>query len=278
MIIRIKPEEFGAIRPLFADFEFYDLGVTSVFEHNFPGRLYVDSKKYPQSSFLYLGQKTFYLVGDPDNQAFNESLKKELYSNIIPKHINVSKDPNFVLIPEANWHKNLNDIFHVLKDSKRVYYEFTQDHGSNPEGKMPNDYKLIEFTEKALQIDGIKENEWIQSWILNIYKTHENFIARAFGFCIIYKKKTVVCVGLCNYINNASTRCEIGVGTLESHQKKGLAKYLISRMITHCLNQNIRKIGWHTGSDNIASQKTTLAGGFQFKREYPIYLIPKSQY
>ena len=81
-MIRLKPDQFNKAVPLFAEMAGWNVYVTAVLHQSTPGRVYVDNLEAPRSGFA-VSLDCAYLVGDPDNTAFNQALKRELAETLL---------------------------------------------------------------------------------------------------------------------------------------------------------------------------------------------------
>lgn len=66
MIPELKDTEFDIVRPLFSNFEKYQLKTLSVFERNKYGRIFVNDKNNPSSGFCFQEKYFSVLQGLPE--------------------------------------------------------------------------------------------------------------------------------------------------------------------------------------------------------------------
>lgn len=67
--------------------------------------------------------------------------------------------------------------------------------------------------------------------------------------------------GWCTSEYNSGDRCEVGIGTLEPHQHRGVATALGSAFVERARAQGYSHIGWHCWADNLPSSATALKNG-----------------
>jgi RimJ/RimL family protein N-acetyltransferase len=83
MLHKLRPAEFGRIRPLYAGWRF-DLRVNSLLNSYSRGQVYVDRVVNPQTAVAWIDDM-FYLVGEESNEAFRRSWPRWLNEVILPK-------------------------------------------------------------------------------------------------------------------------------------------------------------------------------------------------
>ncbi len=272
LIHELKNDEFQLVRHLFADIEKYNLSVRSVFEKNYRGRIFVDSKEKPSSGFMYLGRRTFNFVGSSENTRFIKSLMKVLKKDIFPNN-REKGSKKFMIFFDDCWEKEITSLFEDLSIEERMFYNLKR------EDKKKLEYTLSpEFMFERVDSDFIEKKTYIypdeipvERWITYLWGTHENFFSKAFAFAIVYDEKLVVSTSFCNYLAEDMSRCEIGIITKSDYHRKGLGKNLITHVLEYCWQQEIDEVEWHTAVENIASRKLAESVGFKFSREYKIY-------
>jgi RimJ/RimL family protein N-acetyltransferase len=63
-------------------------------------------------------------------------------------------------------------------------------------------------------------------------------------------------------------RCELGVYVHPGFRRRGLATLITAAAVETCLDHGMQQIGWHCGSDHVASRRIAEAVGFAFSRQY----------
>ncbi len=272
MITELNFDKFHIGRKLFSKLEETDLSITSVFENNYFGRLFVDNPNNPSSAFMELGRRTFLFVGSEKNTSFNESVNKEIYEKIIPQKMSeyVSKFCYFIF--DENWLDVIPKIFLDCTKETRKYYVFDKLKIKNWKDLLPESYSIHKTDADFLERKEVRDSRLTIKWINEIYGSEERFLQRSHGFCLIYQNKELASNNFVNYVNNKRDRIEMGIVTNKHHQRKGLSKLLVSANLEYCLSEGLTKIGWHTNVNNIASQKTAESVGFKHERDYIIYI------
>ncbi len=272
MFAELTPENYRKVRKMFSSIEEIDLSVTSVFENNYQGRILVDNLDNPSSTFLNLGHRTFMFVGEETNIDFNLSIIEEINRNIIPTRMSHFVNKFFFIIFDKNWLETIPRLFPESILETRKHYVFDKLKIPNWQKLIPESYFVHQIDKDTLQKEAVKKHMMINKWITDLYGTYDSFLERGLGFFMIYKDEEIVSYNIINYVNDKRDRIELGIITEEKFQGKGLTKLLVSATLEHCVNEGIKKIGWHTNVKNIASQKTAESVGFTHERDYIIYI------
>jgi RimJ/RimL family protein N-acetyltransferase len=272
MLREVSKTDYDDIRFLFSKIEEYDQSITSVFEGNYYGQVFVDNLDNPSSGFIQLGRRTVILSGEESNIEFNKSVKTEVYGKIIPKKMKNYVNKFFYIVHDPNWVTVIPTIFPNSIIDSRKYYIFNEMKHTDWRERLPKMYSIHKIDEEFLNSEVSMNPRLLEGWIRELYGTQEKFLQRGFGYCLVYQNKEIASYNFINYINEKRDRVEMGIVTETQFQRKGLSKLLVYATLEHCLNEGITKIGWHTNSQNIASQKTAESVGFVLNRDYDIYI------
>ena len=87
---------------------------------------------------------------------------------------------------------------------------------------------------------------------------------------VILKQENKVVAGICfKGPPDENGKVEIGYGTEESHQNRGIISEAIKKVVEWAFEQkNIKIVSAETDFDNIVSQKVLINNGFKKKKEY----------
>ena len=258
-------------RSLFLKIEEFDLSITSVFEGHYFGRIFVDDVFNPKSGFLELGKRTLILAGEENNQFFNSFVEEQIFSRILPVRMKDYKFKEFYIIFENNWRDTIPKIYPKSRIHTRKYYTFKELVIPNWKIKLPDDYSINLVDKAFLEKDIEDSSNLLRNWITDLYGSEDNYLSRGIGFCLVYQDKEIASYNLVNYIDDKRERAEMGIVTKDNFQRKGLSKLLVSACLEYCLKEGIKEIGWHTSSQNIASQRTAESVGFVLDRDYDIF-------
>lgn len=99
------------------------------------------------------------------------------------------------------------------------------------------------------------------------YGSCENYLEKGYGYAAI-KNNEIVARAIMSF--SFQDKNNISVNTLESHRRKGLSSYLVSKVVEETLNLNHLPI-WDCNEYNKASEKTAEKCGFKLVREDKVY-------
>lgn len=268
----LEKTNFHKARSLFSKLEEYDLSITSVFEGNYYGQIFVDDLEDPSSGLIQLGRRTIILAGNENNIEFKRGVKSKVYEKLIPIKMKDYVNKFFFIIHDSNWVTVIPTLFPNSIIDTRKYYTFKEMKHTNWRERLPEMYSIHKIDEEFLKSEVSMNPRLLEGWIRELYGTQEKFLQRGFGYCLVYQDKEIASYNFINYINEGRDRVEMGIVTETQFQRKGLSKLLVSATLEHCLNEGITKIGWHTNEKNIASQKTAESIGFVLDRDYNLFL------
>jgi len=72
---------------------------------------------------------------------------------------------------------------------------------------------------------------------------------------------------------NVGDRCEIGIATVEKHQRKGIAALVTGSFLAEAHRRGYTRVGWDCWTRNEASGATARKAGFTLVEEYPATVI-----
>ena len=87
----------------------------------------------------------------------------------------------------------------------------------------------------------------------------DDFFSKSFGLIPVYENQVA---GWCLSEYNTGDHCEIGIATLEPHQRKGIATILTKAFLAEAAQRGYRHVGWDCWERNEASASTARKAGF----------------
>lgn len=270
-MIRLKPNQYAQVAPLFAQMGEWNVYVTAVLHQTSPGRVYVDNLDAPQSGFLVSIDRS-YLVGNPRNAAFNAALRDELHATLLAGDRVNPADPELVLsVASPQWEPALADM---LGDwhwppiwGRNQHFTFDQPQ-LNWQTALPAGYTIARLDANLLQAQGKNLPQTIADSIRIGWQNEANFLQHGFGFVALHGEE-IACWCLADA--TVADRCEIGIETAVSHRNRGLATAVTAATVEFCQNNGFRHIGWHCEANNYASSRTAEKVGFVQERAYSDY-------
>ena len=265
-MILLTARQYEILMPLVAPLD-YHLALQSIVQGKTSARVYVDRVQRPQAAFLW-NKGTAWLLGSPFN-SFNDDLRDTLescYFRILREH----GAGHFRLHYDERRGTVLDRVFLGLKreEYQRSYYHMDAG-GKKWDVNLHPDFRIVEIDEALLasehgNIDRVRDET------VSERDSVEDFLDNSFGYAAM---KCDEIVSWCMSEYNRGNRCELGIATIEGHQKEGLATQVARAVIGHAVKQGVYSIGWHCWRNNEPSVRTALKIGFKHRLDYGIYKI-----
>lgn len=261
LIQEIEPRDYERLRPIMADLSAIHLNVTAILDGTCPGRVYADDVAHPRTAYLISGN-WHYLAGATDNQAFNEALNAAL-----------PRDDCFVLFCDPERWSGALDV--VLRDTyalraTRHYYTLAQHRIPDWQDRIPEGFSMQRVDAGFLAAER-KNQDNVVEWIMDEWKSLDDFIHRGFGFCLVHEDEDVVASwSLLDYVQG--DRCEMGIETDWNYRRQGLGSLTAAATAAYALGQGFSTIGWHCWHNNVGSIGVAGNVGFEKAAEYGIYI------
>lgn len=266
-MIQLSPNEAQVARAIFAPLEHHTM-VYAFFENNLEAKLFVDNASQPTAGMIaYKNRYAF--GGDPNQNAFNAGILQHFAEiELAPR-----KGRAFLASFTSDaWIQTLQTLFQddeVIIDS-RLYLQITPE--QNTPTALPDGFSLHAVTPEFLS-SGIGGMELLVEEIHSERTSPEDFFAKGFGICPVYENQIA---GWCLSEYNTNDRCEVGIATLEPHQRKGIATTLTKIFLNEAAQRGIRHVGWKCWEQNQASVATAYKAGFSLvHREQAVVVIYK---
>lgn len=272
-MITLSPAEFGCAKSLFSELTEMHLFATAVFNHDLPGRIYVDNSENPKSGFMSTKELQF-LAGNPDNMAFNSALKQVLRQTIcIGDAPEVTLEEIDLTFVGASWLERLPFLFGDWRwpplPNQAGHYRLESLQGNWREN-VPDGYTILPLDRQnvAHYADDLTQ--------FNV-KQFADFGATDFGFCAVWNGR-IVC--MCGSDVVSGQACEIGIETLPEHRRKGLATVTTAATVEYALAAGLSDIRWICEVGNKGSVKTAVNVGFteQFQSHSYFFILDEAEH
>lgn len=249
----LEPHQFVIAQPLFEPFDSYHLAQQAVLAGVMPGQVWVDDLSNPRVGFLSSSEGQ-YLAGDPEYTTVYTELRE-----IIPYYA-------YLLVDTLDWEPVLNQVWKnpAARRHYRQHYLFSQKNAPTWREYMPEGARVVNIDENLLKLNHLENFGAVEDW-LDGWGTHENFLARGCGTCIVIGE-TIASYSLMDL--GIGDRCEIGIVTDIHYRRQGLGKLAVSATIESCLKRGYREIGWQCLRSNAGSIATAKRTGFAWERDY----------
>lgn len=255
-------------RSLFQPLERTHALVPAFFDGQVRARLFVDDPASPQAGFLVYNSRVL-CAGDPDAD-FLEEMKNRFASDLLPAHRQKGNESFVFLFPAGVRPTTVEGIFsgYQLYYGTRQYYE-TATFDPAPAPPLPEGFSMHWITPEFLASD-IAGLDAVREEMCSERSSVDDFLAYSFGVCPVCEGKVA---GWCMSEYNTGTRCEIGIATLEKHQRKGIATLVTRFFLAEARRRGYDRVGWDCWAGNIPSAATARKAGFTLVEEYAALVV-----
>lgn len=260
---------FDEIRSLFSCSDHLRFTIDAVIAGNSPGRIWVDNHNKPTVALLWDTYHCYYLGGTANNDQFNVDLKELLFDEIIPVVIEKNREIYKVEYSYKEWEPILEKILETKFPVKVARKFFILDTLLTRQWKeiLPSNFKVRKIDKNLFESD-IRYIERIRDEINECWYSVDDFLARGFGFCLIYSSKEMEEVqGWCTGEYFSEGKCGIGIETFQGYRRRGFATAMASAFVEHSLSINIQPY-WDASADNHASVRVAEKVGFKQIQDY----------
>lgn len=273
----LQRNEYSKIRHLIKDIPTNPV-INGVIDGHNRGRIYVDEHQIPSAAMLWAKNEMFYLIGNPNNKAFNSSVEKLIINKIKTEAISIGDDCfNLELYPYKGWEPMINFIFtNKLCIGERVPFEFDYNEYVRKTVDLnltvPEHYQIEKIDRKLIKMDG---EGIIEQEVLKFWETIDTFLEKGIGTAVINEGKII---GTCLSVFVSGTDFEIGINTYQTeHRGKGLATAMANRFIQICIERGGTPY-WKT--ENFRKDSIAIANklGFRQLNNYYVFYLPFNQF
>lgn len=263
MPVVLEPEMYPSVSSLFDDTITHHLAVSSVLSGTLPGRIYVDDPSHPTAAILIAANQSRVYVGGERSAS--------LLSDVIELLYNPFHAPRYwfiLLYPSNEWKATIEHALHGLgsASSLRQYYHLTGPTRSSAVS-LPAGITLAQISPTLLEDERLTNRDLLVDEIHSESPSLDYFFGQRFGYCALDDRQLV---GWCLAEYHYQNRYELGIETIESHQRRGIATYVASAVIQQAFTDDATEIGWDCWADNAASIATALKLGFKKEFDYPV--------
>lgn len=265
-LYELNPNEYRKVGPIFASLV-YNLAIESILKGLTPARIYVNNLDHPRTALIQAGQKLF--LAGPVGAGEMRDLHQLIRDEIIPNGKGV-EDALYLQV-DPNWQKGqVEEILAGLYpvERKRMYLECSKLQ-QDWRGLLPSGYRLTAVDKQLVEKDHLENIDYLREELCSERPSIADFLEKSFGFCILREDRLA---SWCLSEYNTGDRCEIGVATVDEHQRRGLATVATLALVDHALERGYRRIGWHCWSRNLPSVALAKRAGFGNEFSYSIYI------
>jgi hypothetical protein len=256
LVTELELNQFCQARPIFSGMGMH-LAVESILAGETAARIFIDDAETPKAALTWAGNRV-YIAGNVVGAGFGEVLGKY-----------VSTRGQFVAYCGTGALDGAEELlsgYHVGRRG-RFYYE------ENPsrvnEVEPPEGYRVERISEELLGLH-LEHTDEVKEEMCSERSSIEEFFEKSFGFAAYHSREFA---SWCMSEYNLGNRCDVGIETVNEHQRKGLAVLVASVMFKYAEGVGIRRVGWHCWADNEASIATAEKLGLKRIVEYTVLAV-----
>ena len=243
------------LRPLFAPLPY--LNIDSVVAGLTPATVYVDEIEVSKTAVIWYQHKV--VVGGLVNEEMVANIHPFLDKQLRAEMQTVGLEW-FMLMGTPAWQTYFPNLLPALrqKSADRLYYRLDASR-MDWQTAVPQNLTLRPVDAALLADSTLQNLDWVKEELVSERASIADFLDKSFGYCVLHNQEIIA---WCMSEYNCGNRCELGIATAESWQRKGLARLTATAVIAHATQQGIDDIGWSCWADNIPSVRTAEALGF----------------
>jgi RimJ/RimL family protein N-acetyltransferase len=236
MIYELNENEYYKVRPLIKGIQDMNICLNGIIDGNNQGKIWVDNLDEPKVAIVWAIGCTYFIIGDIENEGFNNSLDSYITNVIGPDCLNTYGGTHFVVtLHEDKWEDKLDNIFNHRNPYKQYEYCY-----------IFNENMYKELT-----------------------KVQDNL---PYGYTVKRIEKDIISNCFSGYVSG--NLCEIVIRTYEEeNERKGFGTFVARTFIDYCISNRIIP-HWSTTEDNIGSTSIAEKCGFEIYKKFITYCFP----
>jgi RimJ/RimL family protein N-acetyltransferase len=278
MVYKFDKTSYGSLHPLFEPLVYHPMWM-AVLDCVYPGEVYVDDPDTPGTAFL----STFitsqddgvwgYLVGNPENEAFNQALNQA----ILGREIIGQSTPVLLLTcyPE-DWHGRLGELFapRAPTPMPRRHY-ICRELNYDWRAHLPAGFSMHPLSTALLSRPRLTVPEEVRK-TAGKWDSYAGMGMRDFGFVVVHDDPKVGGAQVVSWATvDFVTRVggDAGVFTVDKYRQRGLATIAAAAAVEYGLAQGLSFVNWTCAKDNPGSIRTAEKLGFERLSDYKMHLL-----
>jgi len=269
MLYHLAENDYERVRPVFEGMDDH-LAVNSIITGTTPAIIYVDHPARPKAALTWTKHR-FYLAGDAGNNAFNDALGRLFTTQLCPRAIAAGMRGFVLYYSPGSWEDRIDVILKnkfPTKHLRQLWAVSELERDWRP--LMPAGFSMRRVDSDLLAKAGLENRATLIAEMQSERASVEEFLSKSFGFCMLHGEEIA---GWCLSEYNSENGCEVGVETVETYRRQGIATLTTLALIEHALAQGMARIGWHAWAGNEGSIATANRIGFEKVTDYPVFYV-----
>lgn len=275
MIYELNENEYYKIRPLIKGRTEMNIPLNGIIGGSNQGKIWVDNLDKPKTAIVWAIGCTYFIIGDTENEDFNNSLDSYISDVIGPDCLTSYGGTHFIAtLHEDEWKSKLDIIFKSRNSYEEYEYCFIFNEDKykklrNLQNNLPDGY-TIKRIDKAM-ISNDTENLIVDDILDGFWSSAEKFLDKGIGFCVL-KDQKVISNCFSGYVSE--NLHEIVIRTYgEENKRKGFGTLVARAFIDYCISNKIIP-HWSTDEYNIGSKAIAEKCGFELYKKFKTYCFP----
>jgi hypothetical protein len=275
MIYELNENEYYRITPLINGRSDINVALNAIIDGTNRGKIWVDNLDKPKTALLWAIGCIYFIIGDSDNEDFNNSLDSFITDVLGPDSLATCGGTHFgVTLYEDKWESKLDSILKHRNPfiENRYCYIFNDEkykHLSNLKNSLPDGYTIKRIDKTIISND--VDNLIVDDILSDFWTSVGRFLDKGIGFCIL-KGNKVISNCFSGYVSGNVH--EMVIRTYgEKNKRKGFATSASRVFIDYCISNGITPY-WVTDEDNVGSQVTAERCGFELYKKCKTYYFP----
>lgn len=263
----LNNEDLSIIKPKLSSLRYHTV-LRTILDGTTFGKVYIDNQESPKIIFVQFRHRAF-IIGDQksiETDKFDQFFADVVLGNCINADVPLVR----ITSDQPAWIDLLGTIlkrYHPIIFNYQIYLKQLDNVGK--EIILPENFSLCQVNQELLS-EKFEGYEALIEEMCSERDSVEAFLNNSFGIVAFHDN---VLAGWCLSEYNQNDRCEVGIATMPSFRRIGLAKAMTNRFLIDARNRGLQTILWHCYKSNTASSRTALSTGFKLVDEHKVMNI-----
>ena len=258
----LAPDAYSSVSSFFEEAGTSHLAVASVLAGTLPGRIVVDDPERPASAVLApANHYRIYVGGEPSAPLLSDAI------HLIHQPALAERYWFMLHYPSDAWKPTIERVLQGLGWSLTPRYLYHLREPAPTPSPLQGSITIAAIDRALVDDTSLENRDELIEEIHSESPSLEYFLREHFGYCALDGRQLV---GWCLAEYHEQRRYELGIGTIEGYQRRGIATHVAAAVIQRAFAEGAEEIGWHCRANNAPSIATAVKLGFQRALEYPV--------
>ncbi len=268
MMILLTPDQYQNASALLFAFKFEPL-MQCMIEEIIPGYIYLNGLENPEIAYAQFRHRG-YICGNIaalDQSAFLEFIHDVVLVNCqkanVPLLRLTSDESRYVALLASS----LESLSPEIVDYQTYVYHL--ENAPIKEFHLPQSFELRTINRVLLEKEFVGKQALFEEMRVE-RASPEGFLKHSFGVTAFHDTELA---GWCLSEYNHDTRCAVGITTMPSFRRMGIAKSMTLAFLNLAVKQEVETVLWHCYKSNLGSARTAQRAGFHLVDEHQVINI-----